>query len=287
MGKREFVVYSVQICGKEYYLEPLYIVVLCCMALGLVTGTLAGLLGIGGGLIIVPVLTWLLSTVVEVDAKLAMPIAIATSLFTIIVTSFSSARAHYALGNVVPAIVSWCALGISIGAIAGANIASVLPIKTLSMVFAGFVILIAMHMVFGRRITSKHHYTPFSLVVAGCFTGTISALMGIGGGAILVPVLVWFQVPIRQAIGCAALSGLVVALFGTGSFVISGWQDPQLPEWTLGYVYLPAGIGIMLSSVFTAGFGARLGQNMPTDLLKNILAALLVIISIRMIIGLE
>jgi len=112
-------------------------------------------------------------------------------------------------------------------------------------------------------------------------------LMGIGGGALLVPALVWFQVPIRQAIGCAAVSGLVIALFGTGSFIHAGWNLPDLPDWSLGYVYLPAGFGIMATSIFTAGFGARLGQNMPTELLKKILAGLLVLVSIRMIIGMN
>ncbi|MFS1702508.1 sulfite exporter TauE/SafE family protein [Alteromonas sp. AMM-1] len=268
-------------------MDALIIIFLSCMALGMVTGTLAGMLGIGGGLIIVPVLSALLTGVGNIDAQLAMPMAIATSLFTIIVTGFFSARAHYQLGNIVPRVILWCGSGIAFGAVIGAQIASLMPAALLQKVFAVLVIVIAAQMVFGKRQASRFSATPLIFIVVGLVAGVISALMGIGGGALLVPALVWFQVPMRQAIGCAALSGLVIALFGTSSFILAGWGLPQLPEWALGYVYLPAGAGIMATSVFTAGYGARLGQTLPTDLLKKILAGILVLVSIRMIMGME
>ena len=268
-------------------MDPLLLIFVSCMALGMLTGTLAGMLGIGGGLIIVPVLSALLTGIAGISHELAMPMAIATSLFTIIVTGFFSAKAHYSLGNIMPRVIVLSGTGIAVGAIAGAQLASMLPADILTKVFAGLVILIAAQMVFGKRTASNKTYTPAILVTVGAIVGTISALMGIGGGALLVPALVWFQVPIRQAIGCAAVSGLVIALFGTGSFIHAGWNLPGLPDWSLGYVYLPAGFGIMATSIFTAGFGARLGQNMPTELLKKILAGLLVLVSIRMIIGMN
>ena len=268
-------------------MDPVLVIFFCCMALGIVTGTLAGMLGIGGGLIIVPVLTTLLTGILDLPHELAMPMAIATSLFTIIVTGFFSAKAHYALGNIVPKIILLSGAGIAVGAVAGAQLASMLPADILTKVFAVLVIIIAAQMVFGKRTASQYAYSPTILIVVGVLVGAISALMGIGGGALLVPALVWFQVSIRQAIGTAAVSGLVIALFGTGSFIYAGWHLPGLPEWALGYVYLPAGFGIMATSIFTAGFGARLGQNMPTALLKNILAVLLVLVSIRMIIGMN
>lgn len=268
-------------------MDPLLLIFVSCMALGMLTGTLAGMLGIGGGLIIVPVLSMLLTGIADISHELAMPMAIATSLFTIIVTGFFSAKAHYSLGNIVPRVIGLSGIGIAIGAIAGAQLASMLPADILTKVFAGLVILIAVQMVFGKRTASSKAYTPAILISVGIVVGAISALMGIGGGALLVPALVWFQVPIRQAIGCAAVSGLVIALFGTASFIHAGWNLPGLPDWSLGYVYLPAGFGIMATSIFTAGFGARLGQNMPTELLKKILAGLLVLVSIRMIIGMN
>lgn len=273
--------------SRRVRLDPLLLIFLSCMALGLLTGTLAGMLGIGGGLIIVPVLSALLTSIVGITHELAMPMAIATSLFTIIVTGFFSAKAHYSLGNIVPRVIVWSGSGIAIGAITGAQLASMLPADILTKVFAGLVIIIAIQMVFGKQTASKKAYTPTILMTVGLLVGSISALMGIGGGALLVPALVWFQVPIRQAIGCAAVSGLVIALFGTGSFVHAGWNAPGLPSWSLGYVYLPAGFGIMATSIFTAGFGARIGQTMPTELLKKILAGLLVVVSIRMIIGMN
>lgn len=268
-------------------MESLLLIFLGCMVLGMLTGTLAGMLGIGGGLIIVPVLTTLLNHTAGIPHELAMPMSIATSLFTIIVTGFFSAKAHYSLGNLVPRTILWCGIGIAIGAVAGAQLASILPAELLTQVFAGLVIVMALQMIFGKQTASQYQSTPLILVIVGTLVGIVSALMGIGGGGLLVPALVWFQVPIRQAIGCAAVSGFVIAIFGTGSFIHAGWGLAELPEWTLGYVYLPAGIGIMATSVFTAGFGARLGQNMPTSLLKKILAGLLFVVSIRMIIGME
>ena len=109
--------------------------------------------------------------------------------------------------------------------------------------------------------------------------------MGIGGGAILVPVLVFFQVDIRKAIGCAAVSGLIIAIFGTTSFIIAGWNVPDLPAYSFGYVYLPATLGIVLSSVFTAPIGVKLGYSMDTQKLKRIFAVFMVLVSIRMLIG--
>ena len=141
-------------------------------------------------------------------------------------------------------MIGFSGVGIALGAVAGAQLASMLPADVLAKVFAGLVIVIAAQMVFGKRKASRYSHTPLILVLTGAVVGTISALMGIGGGALLVPALVWFQVPIRQAIGCAAVSGLVIALFGTASFVHAGWHLPTLPDWSLGYVYLPAGLAL-------------------------------------------
>jgi uncharacterized membrane protein YfcA len=257
------------------------------MALGLLTGLLAGMLGIGGGLIIVPVLTYLLASTIHLEANLIMPMAIATSLSTIIFTGFSSARSHYKLGNINANIVFWCGLGIAFGAIAGAQVASYMPAELLTQIFALLVIAIAVQMLFGKKTASKYQANKLIFIVIGLVVGLISALMGIGGGALLVPALVWFQINIRQAIGCAAVSGLVIALFGSASFVVAGWGLSDFPAGSLGYVFLPASAGIISTSMITASIGAKWGQTLPTDTLKKILAGLLVIISIRMIIGMK
>ncbi len=259
------------------------IILLFCVGIGSIVGILAGMLGIGGGLIIVPALTYMLSYFLGLSPFLTITIAIATSLSTIILTGLSSSRAHHALGNVKRDIVWYCALGIAFGASFGAQTASVLDGRILKGIFAGLVILVALQMILGKKSSSSVSYTPVILLVVGLIAGFLSALMGIGGGALLVPALVLFRVELRQAIGCAAVCGLVIALFGTVNFVYTGWSVPELPPYSLGYVYLPAALGIVLSSVFTAPVGARWGQAMDTVKLKRFFALFLVIVSIRML----
>ncbi|MDM7861678.1 sulfite exporter TauE/SafE family protein [Alteromonas sp. ASW11-36] len=267
-------------------MDVLFILVISCLLLGGVVGVMAGLLGIGGGLIIVPVLTYLLAELLQIAPQETIVIAIATSLSTIIFTGISSARAHYRLGNLQRHIIVWCGFGIGLGAIVGAQIASAIPGTALKLIFACLVIAIALYMLFGRRVESDNSATKPKLATIGITTGTLSALMGIGGGALLVPALIWYRVNIRQAIGCAAFSGIVIAVFGSSSFVVSGWDYGQLSQGYLGYIYWPATLSIAATSVFTAPMGAKLGQQMNTQLLKKIFAVFLVIVSIRMLWGL-
>ena len=267
-------------------MDVLFILVISCLILGCAVGVMAGLLGIGGGLIIVPVLTYLLAELLKIAPQETIVIAIATSLSTIIFTGISSARAHYRLGNLHRHIILWCGLGTGAGAIAGAQIASAIPGSILKLIFACLVIAIALYMLFGRRVESNNSVTQPKLATIGMLTGTLSALMGIGGGALLVPALVWYRVNIRQAIGCAAFSGVVIACFGSSTFIVSGWHYGQLTEGYLGYIYWPATLSIAATSIFTAPIGAKLGQQMNTQVLKNIFAVFLVIVSIRMLWGL-
>ncbi|MCW8109326.1 sulfite exporter TauE/SafE family protein [Alteromonas ponticola] len=268
-------------------MDPAAIIFACCLVMGLVVGFLAGMFGIGGGLIIVPALTYLLISVAGLQLEQVMPMAVATSLSTIIFTGYSSARAHYKLGNLKRYIVLWCGIGISLGAVLGAQVASAISGALLKNVFATLMIVIALQMIFGKRNSSSHYASRSTLSGIGAGSGFVSALMGIGGGVLLVPALVWFRVNMRQAIGCAALCGLVVAIFGTASFVIAGLHQTHLPPMTLGYVYLPATFGIVTTSIFTAGVGARVGQKVDTGLLKKLLAGLLILVSIRMIVGIN
>ena len=255
--------------------------------LGTLVGFLAGLLGIGGGLLIVPALVFLLDYLLHIPIEHAMPIAIASSLSTVIFTGLSSARTHWRLGNLSRSIMLFCGIGIAVGASAGAHFASAIAGVTLQRIFAICVMLIALQMAFMGRRRSQHSVAPWGMLAIGLFTGFMSALMGIGGGALLVPLLVWFQVDIRRAIGCAAFCGIIVALFGTANFIYTGWQQTYLPAWSLGYVFLPATLGIALTSVLIAPIGARFGQNVDTGLLKKIFAGFLAVVSLRMIIGLE
>lgn len=268
-------------------MEPVLLLLVLCLALGAVVGVMAGLLGIGGGLLIVPALIYMLQHLLNIDVEHGMPMAIATSLSTVIFTGLSSARSHFKLGNIDTSIVTTCAFGIAIGASLGAYFAAQISGVVLQRIFAALVILIALQMMFGRNRVSKSTLGKPKLAIIGVGSGFIAALMGIGGGALIVPVLVWFQVNIKKAIGCASLCGVVIAVFGTFSFVISGWQASYLPQYSLGYVYLPATVGIVITSMITAPIGAKLTAKLDTKKLKRIFAVFLVIVSIRMIIGLE
>ena len=268
-------------------MEPMVLIVLACLLLGAVVGILAGMLGIGGGLIIVPALSYLLVHFLDMTTESVMPVAIATSLSTIIFTGMSSAFAHYKLGNIKVNIVLYTGIGIAFGAIVGAQIASHISGQTLKDVFAVLVILIAAQMIFGKQKASQNEASKITLGAVGSGAGVLSALMGIGGGALLVPAFVWFRVNVRIAIGCAAFSGLIIAIFGTTSFIIAGWNATDVPEHSVGYVYLPASLGIVATSIFTASVGAKLGQKVNVRILKMMLACLLVLVSIRMILGIE
>lgn len=268
-------------------MDPVVIIFLSCLGIGAVVGVLAGMLGIGGGLIIVPALSYLLINVLGMSTQYVMQVAVATSLSTIIFTGLSSALTHHKLGNFHKPTVMYTSLGIGFGAVAGAFTASAIPGEMLIDVFAVLVMLIALQMAFGKKRASGNKATPKVLGAVGTLTGGVSAFMGIGGGALLVPALVWFNVNIRQAIGCAAFCGLVIAVFGTVSFIISGWSNTSLPSGSIGYVYLPAGAGIVATSMLTANIGAKLGQKVNVRVLKLMLAALLVLVSLKMLVGIE
>lgn len=268
-------------------MESLYLVFLFCLGLGALVGVMAGLLGIGGGLIIVPSFLLMAGPLLDIEVEHAMPMAIATSLSTVIFTGLSSARTHFKLGNIDKQIVGYTAIGIAIGATLGALFAAQISGVVLKRIFAALVIIIALQMIFGRNRVSKTTLARPALSIIGAGSGFISALMGIGGGAILVPLLVWFQINIKKAIGCASLCGVVIAFFGTISFIYTGYNAPYLPEYSLGYVYLPATLGIVITSILTAPIGAKLTAKLDTKKLKRIFAVFLVLVSIRMIIGLE
>ncbi|MFT2089824.1 sulfite exporter TauE/SafE family protein [Paraglaciecola sp. 2405UD69-4] len=266
-------------------MEPFVTIFLFCLLIGAVVGFMAGLLGIGGGLIIVPILLHLLITELGLDLSHAMPMAIATSLFTIILTGFSASRTHYKLGNVDWFITTWSGLGIALGAILGAQLASHISGELLKSIFAFLVFGIACYMLFGKRKASNQEASKSKLTGVGLFAGFLSSLMGIGGGSIMVPSLVWFNISIKKSIGCASVCGVVIAIFGSLSFVQAGWNNVHLPEFSFGYIYLPAAVGIVITSVLTAGIGARVSQKLDTSVLKKVFAGFLTFVSLVMLFG--
>ncbi|AWL11043.1 UPF0721 transmembrane protein [Saliniradius amylolyticus] len=259
--------------------------VLATLVLGLVAGYLAGLLGIGGGLVIVPSLLYLMQALLNLPFEQAMPMAIATSLGTIIFTGLSSTRTHWKLGQVSWPLFWPIGSGIALGAVLGAWLAASVPATYLKWFFAIVLLLLAARMALATVPEGQAKPHRGLLGISGGIIGTISAIMGIGGGALVVPTLVYFKVSVKQAIGCAAACGIVIAVFGSVSFMLAGWQRADLPTWSLGYVYLPALLGIVSTSMLTARFGARMSHRLPTKILKRVFAVCLVVVSCRMMLG--
>ncbi|MFA7387567.1 MAG: sulfite exporter TauE/SafE family protein [Thiohalobacteraceae bacterium] len=255
------------------------------LALGAVAGLLAGLFGVGGGLVIVPVLAWVFVGL-GMHADVVMHLAIGTSLASIWLTSIMSIRAHHRRGAVEWALVRRLAPGIVVGALVGALVAEQLPTQALRGIFGVFELLVAAQMLLVDRYQARFDLPGrIGLAGAGGLIGAFSALIGIGGGTLTVPFLVWCRVPVLRAVATSAACGLPIAVAGALGFVFTGWQSPHLPVWATGYVYWPAWLGIVLASSFSAGLGARLAHRLQARRLRQGFALLLILIGLRMIWG--
>lgn len=250
---------------------------------GGIAGILAGLLGIGGGILIVPVLVFIFRYQ-GVDSEIIMHTAIGTSLATIVVTSLSSIREHQAHGAIIWSIVRLIAPSIIIGALIGAVVADALPSDTLRLIFVPFMLLVAFQMGFGappkpyRQLPEKT-----GMFVAGGVIGSLSSILGIGGGSLSVPFMTFCNISVRNAVATSAAIGFPIALAGVIGFIVSGWNVDVLPEWSLGYINLKAALSIIIASALTAPLGAKLTHIMPVSLLKKAFALLLVIVAIKFI----
>jgi uncharacterized membrane protein YfcA len=255
------------------------------LLVGGIAGLLAGLLGIGGGLIIVPSLVWLYLAN-GVDPSVAVHLAVGTSLATIIITAISSVRAHHKRGAVRWHLVARLAPGIVSGAWVGAAVADLLPTWWLQRVFAIFVILVGVQMTLGAK-TEAHRDLPGlpGMSLAGGLIGMVSAIVGIGGGTMTVPFLNWCSINMREAVATSAACGMPIALAGTLGFIVAGWGEPALPSGSTGYVYWPAFLGIVASSYLFAPLGAKLAHTLPLPALKRVFAVLLFVVGGKMLLG--
>lgn len=264
-------------------MEQWLILGVAMLATGAVAGVLAGLFGIGGGIVIVPVLETALGFV-GVDPAIRMHIAVATSLATIIPTSISSARAHHLRGAVDFAIVKRWAIFVLLGALLGAWIASQVHSNVLAIIFATVAFLVAMKMLLlpdSRNLTAAVPRGPAVTVIPtaiGCF----STMMGIGGGTFSVMTLTLFNEPIHRAVGTAALFGLVISLPGMLGFVLAGWGDPRLPAGSLGFVSLLGFVCIAPATVLAAPLGARIAHSFSAQRLNMLFGVFLIVASLRL-----
>jgi uncharacterized protein len=249
------------------------------LAMGLITGYLAGLLGIGGGMIMVPFITFILAGR-GYPADMVVKMAVATSLATICFTSLSSVRAHHQRGAVLWPVVLTLAPGIVLGSLVGAQLAAALPGRIMGALFALFVAFSATQMFLNRKPKpSRKLPGQIGMYGVGAGIGGLSSMVGAGGAFISVPFMTWSNVPIHNAVGTSAALGFPIALAGTLGYIVAGWGLPQMPPGAFGYLYWPGVLIISAASMGTAPLGARTAHRIDTGPLKKVFAALLYLIA--------
>lgn len=267
--------------------------ILTFLALGAFVGLAAGLLGIGGGGVMVPMLTAIFLSQ-NVPADQVVHLALGTSMACIMVTSLSSLRAHHANGAVIWSLVKLMLPGVVLGTFSATFIASMISSKALAIFFACFMAYVALQM-FSNSKSAQHHSTAvpqhtinrIELVLASIGIGSISAIVSIGGGSITVPYLTWRKVDIKKAIGTSAAIGFPLSIAGSIGYLLSGWSHAASVPYTYGFINLPAVLVISITSFFTAPIGANLTQKLPIAMLKKIFALLLATLSLKMLWNLQ
>ena len=256
---------------------------LAYLVLGMFSGFCAGMFGVGGGVVLVPILTSLFAAQ-QFPHEHILHLALGSSMATIVFTSISSLRAHHKRGAVLWPIVLKITPGIVIGTMLGSQLAGHVPTKPLGLFFAAFISCVALQMLFNVK-PQPHRQLPntFGIAGVGIVIGAISALVAIGGGSLSVPFMTWCNVRVQHAIGTSAAIGLPIALSGAVGYAISGWSQTGLLSGSLGYIYMPAVAGTALASVITAPLGARLAHSLPPAQLQKIFAAILLLLAAKML----
>jgi len=261
-------------------------VMLLYLALGAFAGILAGLLGIGGGLVIVPLLVFSF-TMQGIAPEVLMHLALGTSLASIIFTSTASFRAHSKRGAVRWDVFRLITPGIIIGGLLGAEVASRMSSDILKGIFVCFLYYVGTQMLLGiKPKASRELPGAAGLTGVGGVIGLVSSIVGIGGGTMSVPFLSFCNVPMHVAIGTASAIGLPIAAGSTLGYIATGFSDTLTPAYSIGYVYLPALFGIISASWFTAPVGAKLAHALPVAKLSKIFAVLLFVVATKMLFSL-
>lgn len=250
---------------------------------GTAAGVLAGLFGVGGGVVVVPALI-LVFTRVDLAADWIPHLAVGTSLAAIVATGAASAYAHHRRGAVRWELVRSLAPGIVIGAWAGAALAGVLSDEWLKRIFGAFLLYVGSQMLLRRPETAvREPPGTLGMLAAGAGIGALSSLVGIGGGTITVPFLSRVGVDMRRAVATSSACGVPIALAGALGFMAAGWGRAGLPAASTGFVYWPAVAGILVASVPTAPLGAHLAHRLPVQQLKRVFAVLLLVLGGRLL----
>ena len=253
------------------------------LSTGVIAGLLAGLLGVGGGIVIVPVL-YHVFTLLGIDETLKMHIAIGTSLATIVPTSIASSIAHYKKGNIDKNLVSQLIPGVLIGVIVGTYSSGLISSGALTIIFAVIALMVSGNMILGSKsfqISDSLPSRPGTTLIATCI-GSLSALMGIGGGTLSVPILNAFKVPMHKAVGTGAALGILISIPGSAGFIYNGLGAENLPPLSIGYLNLIGFALITPTTMKMAPIGAEIGHKIDQNLLKKLFAVFLGLTSLKM-----
>lgn len=258
------------------------------LALGAVAGVLAGLLGVGGGLVLVAALAWLLPTV-GIPQEAAMHAALASSLASIVLTAAASARAHASRGSVLWPTVAWMVPGLLLGGWLGSRVAVRIDGDVLRYIIAGYCLIAAAQLLFGKvREGDGSGVVPAPrgawMSAAGVGIGAVSAVVGIGGGSMTVPLLVWRGIAPVRAVGTSSACGVAIGLASAFGYALHA-PAGALPDYAIGYVYLPAAIGVAMTSVLAAPYGMRLAHRLHGDTLKRVFACFLAAVAVSLLAG--
>jgi len=261
----------------------LQIIVFYALA-GIFAGLIGGMIGLSGGVIIVPVLHFLFIKQ-GFPLEILMQLAVTTSLATIIVTSSSATYVHHKKGAVLWPAVNRLTPGLLIGALLGAVVADYVSSTVLRTIFGVFEVLVGIQIWLDLK-PKAHSALPETsgLVGSGVGIGLLSTLMGIGGGTLTVPFLLWCNVNMRNAVAVSSACGFPIAIAATTALIIAGWDEQGVPANSLGYLYWPAAIIISAMTIFSAPLGARLAHYLPIVTLKRVFAVVLVVVGIRMLV---
>ncbi len=252
--------------------------------IGIVAGLMAGLFGIGGGLVVVPGLFFVFEQLHLVPDSIVMYSAIGTSLAAMVITTAAAVRAHAKIGPILWPIFYKLWPGLVLGTVFGSVVATWIPTQELTIFFAVFLIFVAIKMLTDAKTSRKKHFPrPWIHHLLTFFIGTNSGLLGIGGGILIVPYLNYCGIKIRKIAGLSNLCALVIAVVGASAFIITGYQITRLIPYMTGYIYWPAILLIGISSSLTAPIGARLSYKLPVEQLKYGFVLLLILTAITMI----
>lgn len=262
----------------------MFTMIVVYLIIGVLAGSVSGFLGIGGGIILVPALAFLLSYNEIVPTEIVMRVAAATALAVMVGSSLFAARSHYRHGYISWPLFRQLMPGLVLGAVLGVSIADFLDTAMLRRLFGLFLILISGLYLFPRQLNRQTELPAKIKVNLSCLTmGCIAGMLGLGGGVFVIPWLNYYGVPLRNTLGVGSVCSFCVALVGSIACIIVGLKQPDLPAWSSGYIYWPAAVGIVLASLFVTSRAARCAYRVSFKLLERCFGGMLLSIGIYMV----